>query len=204
MAKSTILEELPKHTRKAVGFYWQTRTQQVEKQRQAGPSDQGLRFATRASALRKRVSPVAERLPDGSHAASAHGMRGPLLSRVASRRLTHPASRLVQMFSFTGDTVLDPFCGTATTMVAALKHGRNSVGVELDTAYCKLAASRLMNENTSLFGQQRLEIELKPHAAVVAAPVLNESGPEYLTAKKGQRPSAIARSMKGKYEKLKN
>ena len=31
------------------------------------------------------------------------------------------ASRLVQMFSFAGDTVLDPFCGTATTMVAAMK-----------------------------------------------------------------------------------
>ena len=62
-------------------------------------------------------------------------------------------ARLVQMFSFTGDTVLDPFCGTATTMVAALKHGRNSIGVELDTDYCKMAASRLMNENRSLFGQ---------------------------------------------------
>src|SRR6185503_1911594 len=59
------------------------------------------------------------------------------------------ASRLVQMFSFTGDTVLDPFCGTATTMVAALEHGRNSIGVELDTDYCKQAASRLMNENSS-------------------------------------------------------
>ncbi len=58
------------------------------------------------------------------------------------------ASRLVQMFSFTGDTVLDPFCGTATTMVAALEHGRNSIGVELDTDYCKMATSRLMNENT--------------------------------------------------------
>jgi site-specific DNA-methyltransferase (adenine-specific) len=73
------------------------------------------------------------------------------------------ASRLVQMFSFTGDTVLDPFCGTATTMVAALKHGRNSIGVELDTDYCKMAASRLMNENTSLFGNAQLQIELKPH-----------------------------------------
>jgi modification methylase len=48
--------------------------------------------------------------------------------------------------------VLDPFCGTATTMVAALKHRRNSIGVELDTDYCKMAASRLLNENTSLFG----------------------------------------------------
>ena len=79
------------------------------------------------------------------------------------------ASRLVQMFSFTGDTVLDPFCGTATTMVAALKHGRNSIGVELDTDYCKMAASRLMNENTSLFGNAKLQIEFKPQSAVAGA-----------------------------------
>ena len=39
------------------------------------------------------------------------------------------AYRLVRMFSFVGDTVLDPFCGTGTTMVAALKAGRNSVWV---------------------------------------------------------------------------
>lgn len=86
------------------------------------------------------------------------------------------ASRLVQMFSFTSDTVLDPFCGTATTMVAALKHGRNSIGVELDPGYCKLAATRLMNENTSLFSNAQLQIELKPHAAVETALILNESG----------------------------
>jgi site-specific DNA-methyltransferase (adenine-specific) len=91
------------------------------------------------------------------------------------------ASRLVQMFSFTGDTVLDPFCGTATTMVAALKHGRNSIGVELDTDYCKLAASRLMNENTSLFGNAQFQIELKPHAAVDAVAVLAETAPTYKT-----------------------
>ena len=52
------------------------------------------------------------------------------------------AERLVRMFSFVGDTVLDPFCGSGTTMVAALKHGRNSLGVELDPAYCQQAASR--------------------------------------------------------------
>lgn len=91
------------------------------------------------------------------------------------------ASRLVQMFSFTGDTVLDPFCGTATTMVAALKHGRKSIGVELDTAYCKMAASRLMNENTSLFGNSQLQIELKPHAAVESTLVLHEKPTAYKT-----------------------
>src|SRR5438046_9271821 len=83
------------------------------------------------------------------------------------------------MFSFTGDTVLDPFFGTATTMVAALKHGRNSIGVELDTEYCKIAASRLMNENSSLFGHAQFQIELKPHPAVEAAALLKERSSEY-------------------------
>ena len=95
------------------------------------------------------------------------------------------ASRLVQMFSFAGDTVVDPFCGTGTTMVAALKYGRNSIGVELDTAYCKMAASRLMNENVSLFGNAKLQIEFKPQGALVdTAAVLNETGREYHTRKR--------------------
>ena len=89
------------------------------------------------------------------------------------------ASRLVQMFSFTGDTVLDPFCGTATTLVAALKYGRNSIGIELDTEYCKMAASRLMNENGSLFGNANFQIELRSHSAPEAAPVLHESKIQY-------------------------
>ncbi len=50
------------------------------------------------------------------------------------------ATRLVQMFSFTEDTVLDPFCGSGTTMVAALRNGRNSIGIEIDPEYCRMAA----------------------------------------------------------------
>lgn len=88
------------------------------------------------------------------------------------------ASRLVQMFSFVSDTVLDPFCGTATTMVAALKHGRNSIGVELDDEYCKMAASRLMNETGSLFGKAQLQIDLKPNS-VEEAFALREKSAEY-------------------------
>lgn len=67
------------------------------------------------------------------------------------------AYRLVRMFSFHGDTVLDPFCGTGTTMLAALKCDRNSVGVEIDPQYCKIAAQRLSGESHSLFEEARFQ-----------------------------------------------
>lgn len=64
------------------------------------------------------------------------------------------AYRLVRMFSFTGDTVLDPFVGTGSTMLAALKGNRNSIGNELDPAYFAQAEKRLKQEiqQASIFG----------------------------------------------------
>jgi len=53
------------------------------------------------------------------------------------------ASRLIRMFSFVGDVVLDPFVGTGTTSLAAARHGRNSIGVEIDEAYIAQSAERL-------------------------------------------------------------
>jgi modification methylase len=61
------------------------------------------------------------------------------------------AERLVRMFSFVGDTVLDPFMGTGTTTVAAAKWGRNSIGFEIDPHYYKLAQKRISEETSSLF-----------------------------------------------------
>jgi DNA modification methylase len=61
------------------------------------------------------------------------------------------AERLVRMFSFVGDTVLDPFMGTGTTTVAAAKWGRNSIGFEIDRHYYKLAQKRISEETSSLF-----------------------------------------------------
>jgi len=69
------------------------------------------------------------------------------------------ATRLVRMFSFTGDTVLDPFCGSGTTMVAALRTGRNSIGVEIDPDYCRMAARYLKAENADLFATATLQFE---------------------------------------------
>jgi len=71
------------------------------------------------------------------------------------------ATRLVKMFSFVDDTVLDPFCGTGTTIVAALKTGRNSIGIELDKEYCRSAARFLKAEtaNLNIFYKAHLSFE---------------------------------------------
>jgi len=64
---------------------------------------------------------------------------------------TELAARLIRMFSFVGDTILDPFLGTGTTTVAAAKWGRNSIGCEVDAHYFKLAQKRINEETSSLF-----------------------------------------------------
>ncbi len=61
------------------------------------------------------------------------------------------ATRLVRMFSFAGDTVLDPFMGTGTTNLAAANWGRNSIGIELDDYYYTMAERRLRNAAQDMF-----------------------------------------------------
>ena len=66
------------------------------------------------------------------------------------------ARRLIGMFSFVGDTVLDPFSGLANTTVAAMKMHRSSVGVEIDPDFIKTVrkklSERLINENVEFIG----------------------------------------------------
>ncbi len=69
------------------------------------------------------------------------------------------AERLIRMFSFVGDTVLDPFMGTGTTSLAASKWGRNSVNFEIDSDYFSFAAKRLEAELSSLFANPVLVME---------------------------------------------
>ena len=65
------------------------------------------------------------------------------------------AYRLVRMFSFTGDTVLDPFMGTGTTLLASSHCGRNGIGVEIDESYYRKAKSRLQSQTEELFPDLR-------------------------------------------------
>jgi DNA modification methylase len=59
------------------------------------------------------------------------------------------AFRLVRMFSFVGDTVLDPFAGTFTTTVASMKCGRNSIANEIDPDYFQFGLRRVEAESTN-------------------------------------------------------
>jgi DNA modification methylase len=67
------------------------------------------------------------------------------------------AERLIRMFSFVGDTVLDPFMGTGTTNAAAAKFGRNSVGFEIDREYFQQAVRRMTHVTENLFNTARVE-----------------------------------------------
>jgi site-specific DNA-methyltransferase (adenine-specific) len=73
------------------------------------------------------------------------------------KQFDHPAmfpeelpKRCIKMLSYVGDTILDPFAGAGTTLVAAKKLNRNAIGIELSEKNCKITEKRL-NSNIDLF-----------------------------------------------------
>ncbi len=68
------------------------------------------------------------------------------------------AERLIRMFSFVGDTVLDPFMGTGTTNLAASRWGRNSIGIEVDPHYFDLACHRVTEAASDLYGNATVNV----------------------------------------------
>lgn len=84
------------------------------------------------------------------------------------------AYRLVRMFSFVGDTVLDPFCGSGTTMVAAAKANRNSVGIEVDPVYCQMIFRRFEREAKTLFSDAVFEMVRRPLKGSLKFPVATD------------------------------
>ena len=65
------------------------------------------------------------------------------------------------MFSFVGDTILDPFMGTGTTTVAASKWGRNSIGVEIDPTYFAMAERRIRKSVGDRFPTEEVSIHVR-------------------------------------------
>ena len=75
------------------------------------------------------------------------------------------AYRLVRMFSFVDDTVLDPFLGTGTTSIAAMRCGRHSIGVDIEEQYLKQAERRAQSEVGNLFSSMEFQFERRGAAA---------------------------------------
>jgi len=85
------------------------------------------------------------------------------------------AERLIRMFSFVGDIVLDPFMGTGTTTVAAAKWGRNSIGVEVDQHYFELAEKRIHKAMDSLFFHAEIKTMIKKISNGLHRPSISSS-----------------------------
>ncbi len=91
----------------------------------------------------------------------------------ASTRGGHPApypvelaERLIKLFSFAGDTVLDPFAGTGSTSQAAIIAGRNSIANEIEPAYISIARKRVEHaaREPRFVGATDAEVSLDPDA----------------------------------------
>lgn len=74
----------------------------------------------------------------------------------SAKKVHHPAPfpvelpmRCIKLFSYVGDTVLDPFVGSGTTLVAAVNLGRKGIGIDIDKHYCRLAKRRVLTECSS-------------------------------------------------------
>jgi site-specific DNA-methyltransferase (adenine-specific) len=87
--------------------------------------------------------------------------------RGASTRDGHPApypvelaERLIRLFSFAGDTVLDPFAGTGSTSQAAIISGRNSIANEIEPVYVEIARRRITKTARQLRNVGAIEAEV--------------------------------------------
>ena len=81
------------------------------------------------------------------------------------------AHRLVRMFSFAGDTVLDPFMGTGTALLASGRCGRNAIGVEIEPVYVRLSKERIGSQLTTCFRRETGMASPQPSACGGTAPL---------------------------------
>src|SRR5512145_94871 len=81
----------------------------------------------------------------------------------SKKKIGHPAPfplelprRCIKMFSYVGDTVLDPFMGSGSTVIAAALNKRQGIGLEIDKKYCELSKKRIVDMTSAI--QDSLEL----------------------------------------------
>jgi DNA modification methylase len=106
--------------------------------------------------------------------------------RGASTRDGHPApypvelaERLIKLFSFAGDTVLDPFAGTGSTSMAAIMSGRNSIANEIEPSYVEIARKRIrkLAKQPRMTGATETEVIVDGETSKERIPAVNRVQP---------------------------
>ena len=118
----------------------------------------------------------------------------------SASRVGHPAPfpvelprRLVELYTYREDLVLDPFMGSGSTAIAALRSERHFVGYEIDPHYAKAIEQRVKEERAQLEAAHRRRIE--PRVVLPAQPEKDDDGsdPFRRAVRQGQRAKEIAR-----------
>lgn len=119
----------------------------------------------------------------------------------SATRVGHPApfpielpARLIELYTYRGDLVLDPFVGSGTTAVAALRAGRHFAGYDLDQSYIKLAEERVETERQRLL-REAPTTPLKVTLPAVPTPADDGEDLQSRAVREGRAANEIARSV---------
>lgn len=116
----------------------------------------------------------------------------------SARRVNHPApfppelpERLIKLYTYKGDLVLDPYMGSGTTGIAAVRNDRFYVGFDTDAKYAKAAQKRIKEERARLLSRDQLTL---PGVSVPAVPraVSDDESPFDAAMRSGLRIAAVA------------
>jgi DNA modification methylase len=122
----------------------------------------------------------------------------------SARRVQHPApfpvelpERLIQLYTYRDDLILDPFMGSGSTLVAAVRTGRRYVGYDLDPSYVALARRRVGDEQHRLQPRQTLDPSpaTKSRRAIETPSIVEPDESEHFQARasrEGKAAQAIA------------
>ena len=120
----------------------------------------------------------------------------------SAQRVNHPApfpvelpQRLVELYTYRGDVVLDPFAGSGSTAVAALRSERHFVGYDTDNAYVARARKRIEEERARLDGERLAGRSRRVVIPAVTRPEDNAGDFQSRAVRQGRRAKEIARGI---------
>ncbi|NNE75113.1 MAG: site-specific DNA-methyltransferase [Acidimicrobiales bacterium] len=121
----------------------------------------------------------------------------------SARRVQHPAPypvelprRLIDLYTYEGDLVLDPFLGSGTTLVAAHRSGRRGVGFDLDATYIQIARDRLATERTRAKRIRAVDVEGEDQLPIAVPETTPDEVAEHFQARatqEGKKAHDLAR-----------